>query len=387
MGPVLLGGGRTARRVLLAGVCSAFALLLSGAAAASAAGWSVVPSPANGVLNSVSCTSWSACSAVGLEGTSTEGGNVLAERWNGARWSVQSLPAVPGGQSQFTDVSCGSPRFCVADGVLVYSTTFTGRVSSLVGTWDGSGWSIRKLPYGRTAGTVSCTSRRFCVLAEGCVLPWCEKIGSVPEEWNGSRWSPMNGTGQLSGKLGAVTCMSPTSCVGIAFGITGASSARWDGKTWSLVAPLDTSFVYDAAWAFSAPSCASANSCAVVGSASQDCSFAPLSFVERWNGAHWSKQPATATYTATFSGISCGGPKFCTAIGDEAIQPETPQPLGFVDRWNGSRWSLQPSAGPAGSYSGSLQSIYCAAARCLAVGSWQPSATAPLQTLVEQSPS
>jgi hypothetical protein len=380
MGLVSERGGCIAGRVVAAGFCFAFALFFSGAAGALAAGWSLVPSPADGVLNSVSCISLSACTAVGFEGTSTGGGTVLAERWNGGRWSVQSLPPVPGGQSQFTDVSCGSPRFCVADGMLVYSATFTGRVSFLVGTWDGSRWSIRKLRFGLTAGSVSCTSRRFCVLIEGCILPWCEKIGSVPETWNGSRWSRMSGTRQLSGQLGAVSCVSAMSCVGIA----GVSSAQWNGRTWSLVAPLDTSFVSDAAWAFSPPSCGSANTCVVVGSASQDCSCAPLSFIERWNGAHWSEQPATATYLATFSDVACVGPKLCIAIGNGSIQPETPKPVGFAERWNGTRWSRQSTVGPAGAFSGSLQGISCVASRCMAVGSWQPTATAPSQTLVEQ---
>jgi hypothetical protein len=377
---VLARGGRSAGRASVAGLCSVLSLVLSSAPSALAARWSFVPSPANGVLNSVSCTSWSACTAVGFEGTSAEGGKVLAERWNGGRWSLQPMPAVPGGQSEFTDVSCGSRRFCVAAGTLVYSATFTGRVSSLVGTWDGSGWSIQKLRYGRTAGSVSCTSGRFCVLVEGCILRWCEKIGSVLEEWNGSSWSPMRGTGRLSGKLGAVSCVSATSCVGIA----GLSSARWNGKTWSVVAPLDTSFVPEASWAFGPPSCASVNSCAIVGSASQDCSCASLSFVERWNGTFWSEQRATATYTAVLNDVACGGPKLCTAVGDGVIQPETPHSLGFADRWNGAHWSRQSTIGPAGAFSGSLKGIYCAAARCVAVGSWQPDATVPLQTLVEQ---
>ena len=84
MGLVLPMGGRTAVQVLVAGVCSAFVLLFIGDGAALAAGWSFVPSPAGGVLNSVSCTSWSACTAVGFkvtsvfEGTSNQGGTVLA---------------------------------------------------------------------------------------------------------------------------------------------------------------------------------------------------------------------------------------------------------------------------------------------------------------------
>ena len=91
------------------------------ASAAAASGWSIqhTPNPAGGsgsILNGVSCTSASACTAVGdsSNGTATV---TLAERWNGTRWSIQTTPNPAGGSnSMLNGVSCASATACTAVG-------------------------------------------------------------------------------------------------------------------------------------------------------------------------------------------------------------------------------------------------------------------------------
>ena len=63
-------------------------------------------------LNAVSCTSASACTAVGRSGAGP-----LAERWNGARWSVQATQDPPSRFSSLAGVSCASGATCTAVGV------------------------------------------------------------------------------------------------------------------------------------------------------------------------------------------------------------------------------------------------------------------------------
>lgn len=365
---------RTAGRVSVPGLCSVVALCFAGIASAGAASWSVVPSPGTGNLDSVSCTSASACTAVGYEQGSPDGPtHQLARRWNGVSWSVEPLPLPPGGQNDFSDVSCGSPVFCVA--AWTPSSPVTGKDSGFVGTWQGSSWSIRKPSGGDITGDgLSCISSRFCVMFEEL------RHGTLAEAWNGSRWSPMASTRRLSGVPGPVSCISATSCVGI----VGLSSVRWNGKAWATLAPLDTRFVTDASWGFRSLSCSSAKSCAVVGFAGQDCSCASLSFVERWDGAHWSEQTATATYLATLTAVACKGPKTCIAVGSDPVQSVPPTQSGFAERWMGTRWSAQPMSSPAGAYLESVQGISCPGATCIAVGSWVPSTMGPPHTLVEQ---
>ena len=325
-------GSPSRRRAgVLARACCAVlglaAVLFGGTMGAVAANWSVVPSPDNGVLNSVSCTSWSACTAVGFTGTSTEGpGSVLAERWNGARWSVQTLSAPLGGQSEFMNVSCGSRRFCVADGILAYGQSFTGRCASLVGMWNGSAWSIRKLRMCEAGGALSCTSRRFCVM-----------LGPRTEEWTGSRWTRMPVPRH---PLTAISCVSARSCVGIA----GQSFVRWNGTIWSAIARLDTK-VSSGFVGFGPPlSCSAANACTVIGTNSAGDNL--FSLVERWNGSSWSIQPGASPtlngFQAFLNGVACSSRKACTIVG--SFGP----PYGaLAERWNGARWLAQPLANPA----------------------------------------
>lgn len=349
-------------RLCTAGFWSLVALCSVGLGHAAAASWAVMPSPSNGELKSVSCTSWSACTAVGFAGTSTEAGTLLAEHWNGARWSVQSLSPPSGGQSEFTNVSCGSPRFCVADGILVYGSTFTGRCALLVGMWNGLAWSIRKVPMCVLGGALSCASRRFCVM-----------LGLPTEVWNGSRWARMRVPRK---PLTAVACRAATSCAGIA----GQSFVRWNGRTWSVIAPLDTNVAAGPVGFGPALSCSSPSACTVIGAnTAGDNEF---SLVERWNGRSWSMQPGAAVFVDGFgaflSGVSCSGVRTCTIVG--SFGP----PYGaFTERWNGARWSRQPIATPVGAVPQGLSSVWCGAARCMAVG-YSLDGKGQAQTLVEQ---
>ena len=70
----------------------------------------------------MSCTSSSACTAVG-DFTNHAGRPVtLAERWNCVGWAIQSTPMPPGARrGVLQGVSCTSSRACIAVGA------FTGR--------------------------------------------------------------------------------------------------------------------------------------------------------------------------------------------------------------------------------------------------------------------
>ena len=108
-------GAWVVRLVVILGVLSVMP------ATAFGAGWSVVPSPnpqvPQGSLSGVSCTSASACTAVG-DYTNTTGTRVtLAERWNGTSWTIQSTPNPTGAKgSSLSGVSCTSASACTAVG-------------------------------------------------------------------------------------------------------------------------------------------------------------------------------------------------------------------------------------------------------------------------------
>ncbi len=358
--------------VIASGSCLAAVVLCAALAGlADAASWRIIASPGGGQLNSISCTSRSACTAVGVQGNGLYGpGAVLAERWNGVAWLIQPVAPPAGGQSEWTDVSCGSPRFCVAVGSVVYSPTFTGSFRSIRGTWNGARWSVQVLPRRQIVGGVWCTSRRFCVMT-----------GTPTKRWNGSRWSTMRTANHVPVSLGPISCTSAKSCVAI----SGGRSERWDGNAWGVMGRLPADVGPQGAYGFSAVSCASRRPCVAIGSqtAGGDAPYTPI--VDRWNGARWTHQPGAVPqpYVDNIRALGCSVLAGCTMVGQ--IAPDgtgdaVPSSTLAVHR-SGGKWTVQPTPNVGGD--DSLAGISCVAGTCIAVG-WAFTAGYE-QTLIEQS--
>jgi hypothetical protein len=84
--------------------------------------WSVLPTPnqpgtQGDFIGSLSCTSLSACTAVGGYANSSGAQLTLAERWNGVQWRIQRTPMLPGvhNLSSFS-VACPAQLTCIAAG-------------------------------------------------------------------------------------------------------------------------------------------------------------------------------------------------------------------------------------------------------------------------------
>lgn len=359
----------------VAGACVALSLAAASAGWAAAPSWTVTPTPTPGPsqLMSVSCTSPSACTAVGVTGGTSFGeGQVLAERWNGERWSVQPTP-LRASQSLFWDVSCGSAHFCAATGSVVFgSGTSRAEVRAFVGIWNGSRWRFRVRARSDEPGTVSCTSPRFCVLTGG----------QKPVVWDGSRWLVMSVARKASGITGPVSCLSPTACMAIVFNISNdgapgnsAASVRWNGRTWSVLAPIPPGEIYDHS-ASADVSCASLHACVVVLS-----TYNAYKAVFSWDGRSWRAAPASLQQdaNATPDGVSCGSPTVCTIVGANYSG-------GFVVRFAGGSAQLQhaaPLPGPGGGRV-DLNSVSCVNVICMAVGDSADAPGATSQTLAEQ---
>jgi len=259
---------------------------------ASAPTWGIVPSPntgssQNNMINAVSCTSASACTAVG-------GGldyQALIEQWNGRTWSIVPSPDESGSQYVVLNgVSCTSASVCMAVGF--YGTT--GPDQTLIEQWDGSTWSI------------------------------------VP--------SPDTSSSQLN-HLSGVSCTSDSSCVAVGYGNSQTLIEQWDGSTWSIVPSPDTSssegnFLYGV-------SCTSASDCMAVGFYGSDPTYQAL--IEQWNGSTWSIVPSpdeSGSQEDVLNGVSCTSASACTAVGDynNAFPDQT-----LIEQWDGSTWSIVPS--------------------------------------------
>ena len=135
-------------------------------------------------LGSVSCTSASACIAVG---TTPVGGNEiptpLAEAWNGVAWTILPVPD-PAGNGSLSGVSCSSATACTAVG--------SASSGPLAERWNGMKWAVQPTPAatGAILDSVSCSSATACT-AVGEVSPSVNASGNhvtLAERWNGTTW-------------------------------------------------------------------------------------------------------------------------------------------------------------------------------------------------------
>ena len=344
----------------------ALAGALASAPAARAAGWTVqrVARAPGGTLVGVSCTSPRACMAVGSYGGHTS--RVLTERWNGSHWSIvrARLPAgaIQGG---FNDVSCTTARACTAVGDYDINARQT---DVLVERWNGSRWSIQSAP-DQAGSPVSLLSGVSCASAHACTAvgeygnPGNSPPFVLAERWNGSRWSilPAPSAGGLEGFLSGVSCSAPAACTAVGGGANGHPRVeRWNGTASKLqrtpsVPRGDQAF-------FSAVSCTSANACTAVGTDGTGPAVFPLA--QGWNGRRWSSQGARIAGD-DFTSVSCTAPRACTAVGDASGGAQT-----LTAAWDGSRWSVQPSPQATDSRTNhTLFDVSCTSqSSCFAVG-------------------
>lgn len=153
------------RTRLLAGALTVVAMVTASSALATT--WTLMRTPRSpsSYLFGVSCTSPSACSAVGYTGVGSA--TTLAEGWNGRRWTIQSTPIMRDG-GQFDAVSCTAENACIAvgDRNTLARDGKTG-TATLAKRWNGRRWTIQSGPslsvsFGSLYG-VSCASARACI--------------------------------------------------------------------------------------------------------------------------------------------------------------------------------------------------------------------------------
>jgi hypothetical protein len=171
----------------------------------------------NGVLWSVSCTSHTACRAVGGWGTVVGVGVAGEEFWNGKVWKAASTPEPEKATfGALTGISCTSATSCMAVGNYKNSI---GKTTVLADYWNGTSWSLKeaKEPTGAEASEllgVSCTSSEYCV-AVGVFTNGSEVRRTLAENWNGKEWtleSTPNPSGSSASGYQGVSCTAVEVC-------------------------------------------------------------------------------------------------------------------------------------------------------------------------------
>jgi len=195
------------------------------------------------------------------------------------------------------------------------------------------------------------------------------------QRWDGRKWAATAVPRTQDGPhYGVVACVDARLCVAVAAYDTGLYESRlvayrWDGTRWSQSAVSDPDVNESAG--FSDAACGSRTSCMAVGSGTGGL-YAYQVFAERWDGKQWSRSAAAApsAIVSELSGVACPSPTTCFAAGGLHSGPgPAGYPHPFVDRWNGTKWSV--AAAP--NLYGGLADVDCATSTsCLAIGSSQP---------------
>jgi hypothetical protein len=302
--------------------------------------WSVEPTPDPTGSNSsslagVSCTSATACTAVGSYNIGADTEVTLAEAWNGTKWSVEPTANPTGSKgSSLAGVSCTSATACTAVGGY---DNGDGTYATLAEAWNGKSWVVEPTPNPRSSkGT------HILVLSLSAVGGYDNSAANdltLAESWNGKKWK-IEPTPNVSGaSLSAVSCTSVAACTAVGgFGPNGFAGPRmelWNGRTWA-IAYGDTDATGTPPFGgveFLGVSCTSTTECIVVGSRSP---FGMLA--EVWNGKSLTFEPSAADGVSLL-GVSCTSATTCTAVGSYDITANTQSTL--AEAWNGRKWTVE----------------------------------------------
>jgi hypothetical protein len=265
-------------------------------------------------LEGASCPTATSCTAVGYNVASGVG-QPLVESWNGSEWTIQALTLPSGAQGgRLEGVSCTSASACTAVG---YYVNAGGTNVPLVERWNGSEWTTQSAvaPGGSTRATlheVSCASSTDC-WAVGESENASKEVSALAEHWNGSSWSLGSLPGSLS-TLTSVSCSSASWCAAVG---TGRHVEHWNGSSWSdRVAPAPNGVE---AASLKGVSCVSATNCTAVGSYPVQKHATTL--VEHWGGSAWEVRPTPdfalepeSSFSEVLESVSCT-PGYCAAAG------------------------------------------------------------------------
>ncbi len=366
--------------VIVGGVLTTFAPHANGAAS----GWTVVsggaqdPQARHLLLNTGCANAWD-CWAVGAIIPEVKNANpqALAEHWDGSSWTdVSGVQPTDSQASVLYDVSCVTTSDCW--GVGGQQTDSPGNDTTvLVEHWNGAGWSVTTMPpIGGLLFSVSCPAANDCWSVGATLDPTSgDTIGSLAFHWNGSSWTTVAipASGQSADQLSSVSCINATDCwaVGTAsanpfdsdvlpnllYKSQGATPwmLHWDGSMWSGSTQADPESPTGAA--LTGVTCVASTDCWAVGSTMNAAGHFSEPLAEQWDGSTWWVAPTTTANNGALANVTCLSASACWAVGVFSVptgqgQQNNSDPQSLIERWDGSGWSVDGApTSPASAFS------------------------------------
>ena len=191
-------------------------------------------------LQAVACPSTTDCEAVGYQNNSSGVFVTLAEDWNGTTWAVQTTPSPAGAPDSYLyGEACSSATSCEAVGYYVPSSQ--GGSQMLAERWNGTTWALQTTPIpagaiGSTLNEVACPSSTPDCEAVGAYSASSSPTVTLAERWNGTTWALQttpNRTGVLDSELNAVACLSATDCQAVGDDLNSSNVTVTLAERWS----------------------------------------------------------------------------------------------------------------------------------------------------------
>ena len=333
--------------------------------------------PAPGALYAVACVNESTCHALGAFGSRSP---ALALAKDGSWVSEKAVQPVGGSESRANSVACASVNECyeVGQGLHIRiaspgSTDF--HRTPQAANWNGSQWASLPTPDPDThrdsglsgiAIVPSPGPAGIRAMAVGWVGKPDQFADGFSLGWDGEKWKQATIPGAST--FGAfqpagVACPGPSMCFAVGYDLI----SRWDGNTWST---QQAPSARPQRVVLSAITCWSPSNCTASGGyewaySSPGEYLPPKTIIEHWDGRSWSTVPSPTpdgkAERIELTGIACGGPASCVAVGS------SDRPL--ILRWDGKSWAIEDMNLPAYSKL-HLNSVSCASpTECRAVGS------------------
>jgi streptogramin lyase len=296
----------------------------------------------NALLEDVSCPSASACMAIGHYKDTEEVVKPLAMSWNGSEWIRVSIsPPAGSTETKLVGISCTSSTACTAVG---YSKDGSGVEKPLAMRWNGSAWvsQTTPVPAGAVASTlqgVSCSTSSSCVAVGQFRTSSGGFFDDLVMAWNGSTWaiqSTPNPAGTLSASLYDVSCTAANACTAVGYILpSGATYSkalglRWDGSEWKV------NYFFGGLGGISlyGVSCTTASAC-TAGGVTWGFGVSERAYIANWQGGeYWAAdEPAPQSVLAgwwhdeTVEALSCSATSYCIGVGGSHAGP--PNGLAF----------------------------------------------------------